>query len=58
MSRLKLERPIVGFNVIQELIKSNESRPKLISILVSLFTGALEIDSVKAEAIMSFIQAE
>lgn len=56
--RYTLERPLVGFNVIQELIKSNESRPKLMSILVSLLSGALSIDSAKAEAIVSFIQAE
>ncbi|KAL3972968.1 pleiotrophin [Sarotherodon galilaeus] len=58
VSRLDLERPLVGFNVIQELIKSNESRPKIMSILVNLLTGALEINSAKAEAIVSFIQTK
>lgn len=58
VSSLRLQKPIIGFNVIHELVKSNESRPKVISILVSLPTDALEIDSVKAEAIVSFIQAE
>lgn len=49
---------MVFLNVIQELIKSNESRPKIMSILVNLLTGALEINSAKAEAIVSFIQTK
>lgn len=58
VSRLKLDRPLVGFNVIQELVKSNESRPKLMSILTNLLAGAMEIDSVSAEAIISLIQTK
>ncbi|XP_056131302.1 embryonic polyadenylate-binding protein-like [Lampris incognitus] len=58
VSRLKLDRPLVGFKVIQELIKSNESRPKLMLILTILLAGAMEIDSVSAEAIISLIQAK
>ena len=58
VSRIKIDRPIVGFNVIQELFRSHESRPKVISILVNLLTGALETDSVMAEAMVSFIKTE
>lgn len=56
--RLTLERPLVGFNVIQKRITSNESKPKVMSILISLLTSALETDTARAEVIMRFILAE
>ncbi|KAJ8009423.1 hypothetical protein DPEC_G00088720 [Dallia pectoralis] len=58
VSRLQLERPVVGFNVVQELIKGHSCRPKVLSILTDLIAGALEIDSKDAEAIVSFAQAQ
>ena len=58
VSCLKLDRPLVGFNVIQELIKSNESRPKLMSILSNLLSGAMEIDDASAGAIVNFIRTQ
>lgn len=55
LSRLQLERSLIEFNVIQELIMGHQSRPKVQSILVNLLAGAMEIDNVKAEAIVSFV---
>lgn len=55
VSGLELDRPLIGFNVIQVLIKNNESRPKLMSIL-SLLAGAMEIDDAGEETIANFVQ--
>lgn len=56
VSCLQLETLLIGFNVIQELIMGHQSRPKVLSILANLLAGAMEIDSVKTEAIVGFEQ--
>lgn len=56
VSRIELERPLIGFNVIQVLIENSESRPELLSILSALLAGALEIDDVSVDAMVNFIQ--
>lgn len=48
---------MTDIRVIQKRITSNESRPKVMSILISLLTGALETDTARAEVIV-FILAE
>lgn len=58
VSRLKLDRPVVGVNVIQVLIRSNVSRPKVLSILSTLLAGAMDLDDATAGALVSFIQAQ
>lgn len=46
VSRLKLDRPVIGVNVIQVLIQSHASRPKVLSILPTLLAGAMDVDDV------------
>lgn len=58
VSRLELDRPLIGFNVIQVLIRNNESQPKLMSILSALLAGAMEIDDASVEAIVNLIQTQ
>lgn len=55
VSSLALERPLLGFNVLEEMIQ--ERPEKLISSLVVLLCNALCIPAEKAELIVSFIQA-
>lgn len=56
VSRLELDRPLIGFNVIQVLVKNNESRPKFMPILSALLAGAMEIDDTSVETIVNLIQ--
>ncbi|ROL50013.1 hypothetical protein DPX16_5772 [Anabarilius grahami] len=55
VSSLALERPLLGFNVLEEMIQ--ERPEKLISTLVILLCNALCIPAEKAELMVSFIQA-
>lgn len=55
VSSLALERPLLGFNVLEEMIQ--EQPEKLISTLVVLLCNALCIPAEKAELMVSFIQA-
>lgn len=58
VSCLKLDRPVVGDNLIQVLIRSNASRPKVLSILSTALAGAMGMDDATAGALVSFIQAQ
>lgn len=55
VSSLALERPLLGFNVLEEMIQKQPE--KLISTLVVLLCNALCIPAEKAELMVSFIQA-
>lgn len=55
VSSLALERPLLGFNVLEEMIQKQPE--KLISTLVVLLCNALGIPAEKAELMVSFIQA-
>ncbi len=55
VSSLALERPLLGFNVLEEMIQ--EQPEKLISTLVVLLCNALCIPAEKAELMVNFIQA-
>ena len=54
VSTLPLERPLLGFNVLEQLISSQPER--LVPVLVNLLCNAISVPSEKAEAIVSFIQ--
>lgn len=56
VSRLELDRPLIGLNVFQ--IKNNESRPMLMSILSALVAGAMEVDGSSVEMMVNFIQTQ
>ena len=54
VSTLPLERPLLGFNVLEQLISNQPER--LVPVLVNLLCNAISVPSEKAEAIVSFIQ--
>ena len=53
VSSMPLERPLLGFNVVEELILGQPE--KLIPTLITLLCGAISITSEKAEAIVSCV---
>ena len=54
VSHLPLERPLLGFNVLEELI---QGQPEcLIPTLVSLLGGAVSIASSEARTLVNFVQ--
>ncbi len=55
VSSLALERPLLGFNVLEEMIQEQPER--LMSTLVVLLCNALCIPAEKAELIVNSIQA-
>jgi len=54
VSRLKIERPIVGFNVIHEFIKDNGGNYKLLELI----GRAMGIDTPAVSTLVSFIQTQ
>lgn len=56
VSSLALERPLLGFNVLEEMIQ--EQPEKLIPALIVLLCNAMVIPTEKAELLVSFIQAD
>uniref|UniRef100_A0A3B1J7S5 ribonuclease H n=1 Tax=Astyanax mexicanus TaxID=7994 RepID=A0A3B1J7S5_ASTMX len=53
-----LERPILGFNVIEQLIKGQQSGAKILATIANLLSGAMEIEDDKANAIINLIQTQ
>lgn len=51
-------RPIVGFNVIKELILGQEGGMGVASVIARLLESAMQVESDKAEAIVNFIQTQ
>ncbi|KAI3369399.1 hypothetical protein L3Q82_007472 [Scortum barcoo] len=56
VSSLVLERPLLGFNVLEEMIK--EQPEKLITTLTNLICNAMSIPEEKAEVLVHFIQTD
>lgn len=54
VSRLEIERPIVGFNVIYEFIKDNGGNYKLIQLI----GRAMGIDATAVSDLVSFVKAQ
>ncbi|KAL7874490.1 hypothetical protein SRHO_G00054600 [Serrasalmus rhombeus] len=55
VSSIPLEQPLLGFNVLEEVIHSHPAKSDL--ILTSLLSKAITILTEKAELLVSFIQA-
>ncbi|RXN10207.1 Retrovirus-related Pol poly from transposon [Labeo rohita] len=53
-SRLQIERPLLGFNVVEELIQGQPER--LMPTLVSLLAGAIDVPSTKARSLINVVQ--
>lgn len=58
VSQVSLARPIVGFNVIKELILGQEGGMGVVSVIARLLEDAMQVESDKAEAIVNFIQTQ
>lgn len=56
VSSLALERPLLGFNVLEEVVR--EQPEKLIPTLVTLLCNAMSIPAEKAELLVSLIQTD
>ena len=58
VSQVSLARPIVGFNVIKELILGQDGGMGVVSVIARLLKDAMQVESDKAEAIVNFIQTQ
>ncbi len=56
VSRIGLERPILGFNVVQEIIRGGKNRTQALFNLANLISIAMEIEDDKANALVNLIQ--
>lgn len=56
VSHVSLARPILGFNVIQELILGHEGGVEVVAIIAQLLRSAMQIEEEQAEAIVSVAQ--
>uniref|UniRef100_A0AAQ6IVH8 Gypsy retrotransposon integrase-like protein 1 n=1 Tax=Anabas testudineus TaxID=64144 RepID=A0AAQ6IVH8_ANATE len=56
ISSCALERPLLGFNVLEEVVREQPER--LIPIITSLLCNAMSIPSEKAELLVNFIQTD
>jgi hypothetical protein len=54
VSSLPLERPLLGFNVLEELVQGHPER--LIPTLITLLCGAISVPIDKTKAIVSCMQ--
>lgn len=53
---MNLARPILGFNVIHELIQGWEGGVEVVTIIAQLLQKAMQIEEDTAEAIVNFVQ--
>lgn len=58
VSSVPMDRPLIGFNVIEQLILGPEGDADLIPTLVSLLRGAMNLQDDKASALVSFVQTK
>lgn len=58
VSQVEQLRPLLGFNVIQEIILGQGNETELLPVICNLLKGAMQIETEKAEAVVNFIQAE
>lgn len=56
VSRTGLERPILCFNVVQEIIRAGESQSQGLFTLANLLGKAMKIENDKANALVNIIQ--
>lgn len=56
VSRVSLVRPVLGFNVIQELILGQEDKTGVVTAVAQLLKEAMQIESEQAETIVNFVQ--
>lgn len=56
VSCASLARPILGFNVIEELILGHESDIEVVAVIGQLLRGAMQIENEQAETIVDLIQ--
>lgn len=58
VGRMTLERPILGFNVIEQLVKGQKSGTRVLATVTALLKGAMEIGDEQADVIVNFIQMQ
>lgn len=58
VSSVPMDCPLIGFNVIEQLILGPEGGANLLSTLVSLLQGAMNIQDDKASAFVNFVQTK
>ncbi len=54
VSHIPIERPLLGFNVVEELIQGQPER--LVPTLVSLLSSAIAVSSEEAQTLVGFVQ--
>lgn len=57
VSQLPLAQPLLGANVLEEIIRRKESSGEAVATVVSLLRSAFGIEEEQVEAMVSFIQA-
>lgn len=58
VGKMPLERPLLGFNVVEELIRGKKDTERGLCALAELLKMALDIRDEQANAIVSFIQEQ
>ncbi|XP_035858119.1 uncharacterized protein LOC118495270 [Sander lucioperca] len=58
VSSVPMDRPLIGFNVIEQLILGLEEGANLVSALVNLLRDAMSLPDDNAAALVNFIQAK
>lgn len=56
VSRVGLVRPVLGFNVIQELILGQEDKTGVVAAVAQLLKEAMQIESEQADTSVNFVQ--
>ena len=55
---VSLERPLLGYNVVEHIVKAQKNGGCVVSTIVSLLCSAMEIEEDKATTIVNFIQRQ
>lgn len=58
VSQVSLSRPILGFNVLQELILEQGGEMDVVTLIAKLLKDAMHVEKEKAETIVNFIQTQ
>lgn len=58
VSSVSLDRPILGFNVIQELILGQEGGIHVVTVIAKLLKDAMHIENDQAATIVNFVQTQ
>lgn len=53
VNRSKLLRPLLGFNVIQEIILSQGDETEALPVICNLLKGAMQIETSQVEAVVN-----